>query len=165
MWIMKIMYLIDTKKYGYHKEVADQFLEIIPGEVTDMCNDADQASVYYGIEDAKADVIITFDGCGLDLRTVTDTLSLNNIYARFAHIMFHKTSFYGPLFGARQNLSMFTYVPKGEDITGLKEKYTEVPNITEFPEFYYKAAGDDERAVNRDNIKMWWDTFRKDAML
>ncbi len=162
---MKILYLINTKEFNYHKNLVKDFISVIPGDVIDMSVGGPLDTKYYDIEEAKADVIITFDGSGLDLRTVTDTLSLNNLYSRMAHILFHKPSFYGQLLFKRQNLSMFTFVPKGEDIGECYRKYPEVPNIMEFCELYYKTENDDEHKINRSGIRQWWDIFKKEAML
>lgn len=162
---MIVLYLINSSKFNYHNEVVKEFTEIVPGEVMEISEGRDSGAQYSDIEDRKPDVIITFDGSGFELRTVMDTLSLNNIYARCAHILFHKPSFYSHILDARQNLSMFTYIPYGPDVESLKKEYPEVPNLAAFPEFYYKATDDNERKINSESIKTWWEEFKRDAML
>ncbi len=161
---MKIIYLIDSKKYNYHKTLAADFAGITGGEIIDTAK-ADPGRQYYEISDKGPDAVITFDLAGHVFRTGNDTLSLNNIYARFAHILFHRSDHYGHELKKRQNLSMFTYIPKGEDITSYRKNYPEVPNIAEFVPISYKPANDKEREENRQNIKHWWDDFKRDAML
>ncbi len=162
---MKVLYIIDGEKYKYHRDLVGQFLDVTGGEVLDIPDD-DMRQMRFGeVGEAGADVIVTFDGVGLDFRTVSDTMSLNNLYARMAHILFHKPSFYDSTLFRRQNLSMFTYIPSGEDTQDFSEKYPEIPNIRNFEECYYKADSNEEREVNAAAIRNWWDGFRKEAML
>lgn len=162
---MNIVYLINSKEYNYHSGLAEDFLSVTGGSVIDM-GDGTNLGVRYGeIAGIAPDVIITFDLAGHLLRTGNDTLSLNNIYARSAHILFHKPDHYGRDLKARQNLSMFTYVPKGTDVGKARTSFYEVPNIGEFVPINYKPSGDKERADNIENIRSWWDDFRREAML
>ena len=162
---MKIVYLINSKEYNYHKSLADDFVSITGGSIIDMGDGTNLATRYCEIEDMAPDVIITFDLAGHVLRTGNDTLSLNNIYARFAHILFHKTDHYGRALKARQNLSMFTYIPSGQDVNEAASAFAEVPNIEEFVPVIYRSPDDKERSDNIENIKRWWDDFLKEAML
>ncbi len=162
---MKILYLTDTDRYQYHKELAGEFLEITGGEVMDIPDDGNRQMKFFDVKNAAADVIITFDGTGLDFRTVSDTLSLNNLYARMAHILFHKPSFYEQKILIRQNLSMFTYIPNNEDPASFSGKYEDIPNVRLFGEFSYKPYNDEEKKMNRETIRAWWDDFKKEAML
>ena len=135
------------------------------GEVIDMGDGTNFGERYYEINDMTPDVVITFDLAGHILRTGNDMLSLNNIYARFAHILFHKTDHYRRDLKARQNLSMFTFVPKGTDVAAASLSYNEVFNIEEFVPINYKPNSDKEREDNIAGIKSWWDDFRKEAMV
>lgn len=162
---MNIIYLINSKEYNYHKKVAEDFVSVTGGSVIDMGDGTNLGARFYEINGKRPDVIITFDLAGHVLRTGNNTLSLNNIYARFAHILFHKTDHYGRDLKARQNLSMFTYVPNGADIEAVRTAYPEAPNIEEFVPFAYKPADDKERDSNAENLRRWWDDFRKEAML
>ena len=162
---MNIIYLIDSKEYNYHKSLADVFSGVTGGTVIDMGDGTNLGMRYYEIEKLSPDVIITFDLAGHLLRTGNDSLSLNNIYARSAHILFHKPEHYGRNLKARQNLSMFTYIPNGGDAEAVRAEYPEVPNIEEFVPISYKPADDKERKENIENIKRWWDDFRREAML
>ncbi len=117
---MNIIYLINSKEYNYHKSLATDFSEVTGGSIIDMGDGTALGVRYNEIADAAPDVIITFDLAGHALRTGNDTLSLNNIYARYAHILFHKPDHYGRSLEARQNLSMFTYIPNGNDEETLK---------------------------------------------
>lgn len=162
---MEILYLINTKEYNYHKNLAEEFGKIMPGRVLDMSDGTPFGDRYYDIEEMDPDVVITFDLAGHVLRTGNDTLSLNNIYARFAHILFHKPEFYGNDLGSRQNLSMFTYVVNGEDLVSFRNQFPEIPNVSEFPEVFYKADSESEHEQNRKAVSAWWEDFRKDAML
>lgn len=162
---MKILYLINAKEYNYHKSMADTFTAVTGGEVFDMGDGKNLAERFHEIERMDPDVVITFDLAGHFFRTGNDTLSLNNIYARFAHILFHKPDHYGRDLKARQNLSMFTYVPKGTEIESVRASFDEVPNIEEFVQVSYKASDDKEREDNIENIRLWWDDFRREAML
>ena len=162
---LKITYLINTKEYNYHKRLIDDFVKVTGGSVIDMGDGTDPGLRYREIEDVRPDVIITFDLAGHVLRTGNDSLSLNNIYTRCAHILFHKPNHYGSDLKVRQNLSMFTYIPSGSDIDSVRIDYSEVPNIDEFVPVSYKSANDTEREENTINIKRWWDVFCKEAML
>ena len=162
---MKILYLIDSGTFKYHKELAEEFRSITGGEVLDIPDDASRQMKFFDVKGAGADVIITFDGTGLDFRTVSDTLSLNNLYARMAHILFHKPSFYDKALFRLENLSMFMYIPAGEDTKDFGDRYPGVPNIRSMGEFYYKSDNDKEREINRQSVKTWWDDFRKEAMI
>ena len=162
---MKILYLTDSKKYKYHKEIIEDFLSVTGGDVIDLPTGDDREMRYFDVVDADPDVVITFDCAGMDFLTVTDTLSLNNIYARMAHILFHQPSFYGQVLNLRQNLSMFTYLPASEDPERYRRIYEDVPNILIFPEFNYKACNDEEHLSNKEFIRKWWEEFKKDAMI
>ncbi len=131
----------------------------------DMGDGTDPAKRYYEIEKMSPKVLITFDLAGHILRTGTDTLSLNNIYARFAHILFHNPEYYGNELKARQNLSMFTYIPSDIDLTLYNSRFPGVPNIDAFMPIIRKPETEKEHADNRKNIKCWWDGFQKEAML
>ncbi|MBR2530104.1 MAG: hypothetical protein IKE35_03665 [Lachnospiraceae bacterium] len=162
---MKVIYLINSKEYNYHKNLADDFVRITGGDVIDMGDGSNLGMRYYEIEKLSPDVIITFDLAGHLLRTGNDSLSLNNIYARSAHILFHKPDHYGRSLKVRQNLSMFTFIPNGSSTETARAGYPEVPNIEEFVPISYKPANDKEREENIENIKRWWDDFRREAML
>ena len=162
---MTIVYLIDSKKYNYHKSLANDFVSVTGGSIVDMGDETNPGSRYYEIEDMSPDVIISFDLAGHLLRTGSDSLSLNNIYARFAHILFHKTGHYGRDLKARQNLSMFTFIPNGENVETVKSNYPEVPNVEEFVSISYKPADDREREKNIESIKCWWNDYKREAML
>ena len=162
---MKILYLINSKEYGYHKKLAEDFINVTGGEVIDMGDGTNLGIRYYEINDISPDVVITFDLAGHVLRTGNDTLSLNNIYARFAHILFHKPEHYGRDLKARQNLSMFTFVPNGTDVAAFLSACDEIPNIKQFVPFEFKPADDKEREENMTQIRRWWDDFRKEAMI
>lgn len=162
---MKILYLIDEKKYSYHKYLVKLFLPIIPGEVYDMSGlDALYEKFNY-IRDYSPNVIISFDLAGFELRTVDNTLSLNGIYCRQANILFQKATVYGQDLMHRQNLSMYTYVCAKDDSDKLKETYREVPNIYRMPEIWYKPSNNIQEETNKENIKKWWDEFKKEARL
>ena len=162
---MNIIYLINSKEYNYHNSLVADFVSVTGGEVIDMGDGTDLGTRYHQIEGMAADVMITFDLAGHVLRTGNDTLSLNNMYARFAHILFHKTDHYGRSLRARQNLSMFTYIPNGQDVKEAGSDLDEVPNIEEFVPVIYKSPDDKEHNDNIESIKRWWDDFRKEAML
>ena len=162
---MKLIYLIDSAKYPYHKRVIMDFTDVIPGKVLDMSDGVPYGNRYRQIDEADPNVVITLDLAGHVLLTGNGTLSLNNIYARIAHILFHGPQHYGRDLKARQNLSMFTYIPSGEDAGKCGSSLPEVPNVMSFVPFDYKADDEAEHAVNRDNIAKWWEEFKKDAML
>ena len=162
---MKILYLINSTGFNYHKGLVDDFTFVTGGDVIDMSDGKPLGDRYHEIEEYNADVIITFDLAGHVLRTVSDTLSLNNIYARMAHILFQNTDSYGADLRARQNLSMFTYVVNGTDLAAVREKLTEVWNVLELPPIERKAQNDEQHANNREMIAGWWDDYTKEAML
>ena len=162
---MNIIYLINSKEHNYHKSLADDFVSVTGGSIVDMGDGTNLGIRYRQIIDMVPDVIITFDLAGHVLRTGNDTLSLNNIYARSAHILFHKTDHYGRSLKARQNLSMFTYIPNGQDVKEAGSALPEVPNIKEFVPVIYRSPDDKERSDNIESIKRWWDDFRKEAMI
>ncbi len=162
---MRILYLIDSGTYRYHKELIGDFLDVTGGEVMDIPDDGMRQMKFNDVKKYGADVIITFDGIGLDFRTVSDTLSLNNLYSRMAHILFHKLSFYDRKILIRQNLSMFTYIPNDEDPDAAGGKYEDIPNIRSFGVFSYKIYNEAEREKNRETIREWWDDFKREAML
>ncbi len=162
---MIILYLINSKEYIYHKSLVEDFVGVTGGEVIDMGDGTNLGDRYHEIDGMASDVIITFDLAGHILRTGNDTLSLNNIYARFAHILFHKTDHYGRDLKERQNLSMFTFVPNGTDVEAFLSTYDEIPNIEQFVPFNYKPSDYKEREENIAQIRRWWDDFRKEAMI
>lgn len=161
---MKILYLIKSREFPYHKEIIKDFLVHVPGEVYDL-SEGDPDLIYKDMETLNPDVVITFDYTGYEFRTISDTLSLNNMYAKMAHILFHKASYYGRKLYDRQNLSMFTFLPKGGNIEACREQYREVPNISEFGEFYYRASNEREHSINQDTVTNWWEQFKKEAMI
>ena len=162
---MRVLYLINSKEYKYHLRLSEDFCTVIPGNVLDMADGTPLGDRYYEIEEKHPDAVITFDLAGHALRTGNDTLSLNNICARFAHILFQKADRYGNDMKYRQNLSMFTYFAKGEDTSIFREKFSEISNICEFVPIVYKADNEEKRAENRRNIKIWWEGFKEEAML
>lgn len=162
---MRVLYLINSKEYNYHRRLSEDFLAEVPGELIDMADGTPLGDRYYEIEKMHPEVIITFDLAGHVLRTGNDTLSLNNIYARIAHILFQRSDRYGNDLKCRQNLSMFTYISKEEDTSSLRERFPEIPNICEFVPVAYKTDNEEDRVENRRNIITWWEEFKKEAML
>ncbi len=162
---LTIIYLINTKEYNYHRSLSDDFISVTGGSFIDMGDVTDLGVCYHEMENIRPDVVITFDLAGHVLRTGSDTLSLNNIYTKCAHILFHRPDHYGRSLKARQNLSMFTYIPAGSDTKAARNDFPEVPDIREFVPVSYKPADDHEREENITNIKRWWDDFCKEAML
>lgn len=162
---LTIIYLINTKEYNYHRSLSTDFVGVTGGSVIDMGDGTDLGVRYHEIENARPDVIITFDLAGHILRTGNDALSLNNIHTKCAHILFHKPDHYGRDLKVRQNLSMFTYIPSGSDTKDVRNDLSEVPYVEEFVPVSYKPADDREREENTVNIKHWWDDFCKEAML
>ncbi len=162
---MNVVYLIDTGKNSYHTAILPDFTQVVPGNVIDMSDGDDIASKYYEIVKLKPDVVITFDLAGHLLRTSSDTLSLNNIHARMAHILFHKSDHYGRDLRLRQNLSMFTYIPGTEDAAKCRQNCPYVPNIDNFAAFDNKASTDEEHEKNREGIRFWWSEFKKEAKI
>lgn len=162
---MRVLYLINSKEYNYHLRMAEDFCTVIQGNILDMADGTPLGDRYYEIEKMQPEVIITFDLAGHLLRTGNDTLSLNNICARSAHILFQRFDRYGKDLKCRQNLSMFTYFVKGEDTLSFRERFSEIPNICEFVPVAYKADNEEDRAENRRNIKIWWEGFKREAML
>ena len=161
---MKIIYLINSKDYSYHKKIVLDFISITGGEAIETSG-ANLGIQYYEIERLLPDLIITFDLAGHVFRTGSDTLSLNNIYARFAHILFRHYDHYGPALKARQNLSMFTFIPASEDVGSYRKRFEEIPNIETFVSINYKPSDENERKNNLANIEIWWNEFKKEAML
>ena len=162
---MKLLYLINSRQFNYHKDIIRDFTAVIPGDIIDMGDGTNLGERYREIAGYAPDVVITLDLAGFELRTGNDTLSLNNIYGKMAHILFHKTNFYGACLKARQNLSMFTYIPEGEDVKACMERYREIPNISGFVHITYKTDNEALHGENRTNIKNWWGIFKEDAML
>ncbi len=162
---MRTIYLTDNRKFSYHRDLIKDFIGAIPGDIMDMSDGTDFGVRYAKIRDMAPDVVITFDLAGHVLRTGSDTLSLNNIHARMAHILFHKTDYYGSDLKPRQNLSMFTYIPVDEEADACRERFREVPNISSFVHINYKACNEAEHKENALNIAAWWEVFKEDAML
>ena len=131
----------------------------------DMSDGTDLGERYYEIEEMRPNAVVTFDLAGHSLRTGNDTLSLNNLYARFAHILFQRADRFGSDLKCRQNLSMFTYFSNSDDIESCREHFSEIPNIREFVSIIYKPDNEKDRDDNRMKIRAWWDKFKKEAML
>ncbi len=165
MSIMKILYLINTKEHDYHRLLITDFSGVIPGDVIDMADGCNLGKRYHEIEAADPDVVITFDAAGFELRTGNDTLSMNNISARMAHILFHKSEKYADELKYRQNLSMFTFIPKDEDLKECIKSFPAVPNILKLTEISTRPESVEEHDQNRTNIRTWWELFKKEAML
>ena len=161
---MKIIYLINSRKYIYHENLAKDFVSVTGGEIMDTAG-ADPGVQFYEIKEKDPDAVVTFDLAGHVFRTGNDALSLNNIYARYAHILFHGPDHYGSELKVRQNLSMFTYIPNGENTAFYRSRLSEVPNIEVFVPISCEPADDKERSDNLSNIRRWWDDFKEEAML
>lgn len=162
---MKVVYIINSKKYAYHKQVLNDLMQICSGEVYDMSDGCEHNVRYNQIAECRADVIITLDAAGFELRTGNDTLSLNSLYCRCAHILFGKIDSYGSDIKARQNLSMFTYISTRNNLEEVSKQLREVPNIEYFCEYEYKSSDENRLRENRENLSKWWEAFCKSAMV
>lgn len=162
---MKIIYLIDTKKYPYHTNVIKDFIHVIDGEIVDIATVNDLGSTYYSIEEYGPRVIIAFDLVGHSFRTGSGTLSLNGIYCRIANVLFQKVQVYGNDIRLRQNLSSFMYITERDDLLSVRENCSELPNIEYMKEITYKASTDEEHEENQSIIRNWWLDFKKEAMI
>lgn len=162
---MKILYLIDTKKYTYHKNIIEDFKTVIDGEVMDLSNISDLGSAYHSIDQFKPNVIIIFDLIGHEFKTGNGTLSLNGIYCRIANVLFQKVQVYGNETKLRQNLSSFMYISERDDVILVKDNCPDVPNIDYLKGIQYKISSEEEHLENQNKISLWWQDFKKEAMI
>jgi len=116
------------------------------------------------IRDEKYDAIIIFDLSAHIYKTTSDTLSFNKITSRIANILFRRVEEYKDV-GYRQNLSSFLYISNRDNLERVKNKCEEVPNIDCFVDIFYKPETDEEHSKNIESITLWWESFKKEAML
>lgn len=162
---MKILLIIDTKKYKYHNEIFVDFENAIVnffenrGEnslnVFDMGMEGLDYEKFSYIQNLSADLIVTLDCAGFDMTTTGDNLSYNNLTCRMAHVLIKNDASFSRFLKYRQNFSMYTYCPEDENM-GIKQgKFPEITNIGEMKKLVYKNIDDEDHKDNVAKIEMW----------
>lgn len=169
---MNILLIIDKKRYKYHGEIELDFESALVNyfenrgenslEVIDVGVNIGEYEMFSYLKSKTVDFIITVDFAGFNMTTTSDTLSFNGLHARMAHILLQKREMYSSLLNYRQNISMFTYFQKGEDIDLLIKKYPGITNIREIDRIYYKNLSKVEHEQNVDVIEKWLDVAMRD---
>jgi len=157
---MKVLIIIDTKKYKKHKEMAEMFKTALSEHIVDIYDmgcDAPEHEKFYAIKAAMGNVGITFDCAGFEMVNITEVLSYNSFTIRMAHIIFDKVYKFDEALKHMQNLSMFTYVSEGENMEKVKAQYTLIPNLDQH-QLKVEALGSEQ-------IRSWFSEFCKEAML
>lgn len=136
---MKILLIIDTKLNSYHSEVYADFENALVNyfedkgdnslEVIDIGIDMAEHEMFDYILKASPDLIITIDFAGFNMKTTGGAISYNCIPCRMAHVLLRKRESYSDYLTYSQNFSMFTYIPRDEDINLWTEKYPWITNI------------------------------------
>ena len=165
---MEVLFLINTKKYGYHSRIIKDFTEAVCDNYLDAnCRIIDFAEatplheLYNQIISNKSDLIITFDYSGFELTTEGDTLSLNTVPAKMAHILFQNIDRYRLEISYRQNFSMFTCISNNDDINNWKNVSENICNIEKFPELNIASDTEEVHISNKGNINKWINDFMK----
>lgn len=169
---MDIIILINSKLFDYHKHISDDFIQsihnVIPDstiKIIDMNSNLFLHEIFGLIKEFKPQLLINFDYVGFSLHTESGTLSLNQLPMQCANIQFKSKSHYINELSFRQNFSMYTYIPKDEN---LNEYILEFPHITNFSYFCNITINNLNEYLNSKNkhsISKWLPKMLKDLWL
>ncbi len=162
---MKILFVINSGKFAYHNilysDLAEEFRNFWTDRTGDavelFCVDMNQINtqgkalyeLFYEIQDVNADLIVTLDCAGFELRTEGDGLSLNILPSRMIHILCGRKEMFREELSLRQNFSMFLCSMAGESFG------EHIPNVCDFPKVMYKSADAADRMSNREAVREW----------
>lgn len=172
---MKILLIIDTKTYKYHNEVFVDFETALVNyfgdseddslEVVDVGIDEAEHVIFNYIKESEPDLMITLDFAGFNMLTTGNAISFNSIPCRMAHVLFKGKDSYSNYLKYRQNFSMFTYFPEGENIDTLKGRYNWITNIGQIQRLKYKDLSDKDHENNVSAIEKWLPAAFEDMRL
>lgn len=170
---MKILIVYNSQKYKYHEKTVETILAVAMkqfGKDTvvdklDMSSDCPLHELFYRIRDNGAQLIITLDLAGFELRTENDSISLNGIHSRIVNILLKGSDSFAGELKCRQNLSMYTYIPARENHEAVSRRYPGIPNLSVFCEYDYTADSDDKLSQNRNNLELWFKNMTEEIRL
>jgi hypothetical protein len=157
---MKIVFVINSKKYFYHKDMLRQFL--ISAEKYGTCRIIDLSvgtafhMIYDEIEQSGCDLLISLDLAGFEFRTETNTLSYNNLGCRMAHVLFRGMHEYREELRQQMNFSMFLFSMREEDVAVMNDRYPNIPNVERIERMEYRHPAEEDMAKSRNIINKWF---------
>lgn len=107
---------------------------------------------YFDIVNAGANLIVSINGAGLELRTETDEPSLNLIRARVMHLCF-ATDKCEKLFHEWLNLSHYVFINVENDLEEFCKMHLNLPNVYRLPKW------------DSENIMQWFEKMSREMML
>ena len=157
---MKVLIVVNSKKYSYHKSAAENLSRginsIADVAIYDMEPNIASHEHFFAIKDVNPDVLITLDCAGFDMLTTGKILAYNTMPCRMAHIIIDKEYKLKNELSNRMNLSMFAYFAPNHDIDELSKKYPDIPNILK----YNEGLCEDEACS-----RQWFEDFLKEGLL
>ena len=120
-----------------------------------MSVDESEHEKYAYVKNLCSDLIITLDCAGFDMLTTGNTLSYNTLPCYMAHVLTKNDTTFNRYFEYRQNFSMITYYPEGEDMGLRQGKYPGITNALEMKKLVYRNIGEKDHIENVAKIQLW----------
>lgn len=166
---MKIMFVINSKRYSYHKDILRNFTETAEGygifQTLDMGDNLSLSAKYDRIVKSECDLLISFDCAGFEFRTETNTLSYNNFGCRMAHILFRSMDEYREELRQQMNFSMFVFSERVDDVSAISERYPNIPNIELMERLEHSQCKNENIRKNRQIVMEWFRHIIEEAEL
>lgn len=135
----KILILIHSGKYPEHQARLKGLKELLTEEgnetfLVDMSDKESHFEQYRKIKSFGAEIILTMDLAGFELRTETGSITLNQLPCLMFHLLFHPVEDYGKVLQEPFNFSMFFYAAADGDRMRLEQNYPNIENALCMPE-------------------------------
>ncbi len=156
--MLKIVVIINTLDHKNHQDIAARLKRALSDHeviIFDLNCCMQEHERYYTIRDMRADLIITLDMAGFEMKNIMGVISYDSLKCRMAHLLFDKAYKYSEKLECLQNLSMFTYIRQEEDADEFGKNWPTVPNVMKH---CLSGGSADQEAYVR-----WFEGFLTDA--
>jgi len=154
---MKILFIINSSRHKKHNKLMNDVKTALESKheylLVDMAANKELHLLYRDIIASHANLVITFDMAGFELRTEGNETSLNLLTQRVVHLLFDKPYKYQAELSEWLNLSHFLFVPADTDIDEFVANHSNIPNVMAMPDW------------NNNSISEWFERISKELML
>lgn len=136
---MKVAFIINPKINKKHEQYIADIENAFPFSTEyksiDMSVDKPLHEHFHELNSYGANLIVTMDGAGLEMRTEMDEPVLNQMPQRVMHLFFDKPYKYGSELSEFFNLSHYVFLNNGTDLDGFMAEHHNIPNAYLLPDW------------------------------
>lgn len=134
---MKVLFIIHSRNNKKHTSIVDTYKQGMGAgneyQVLDMACGKALHIIYQELQAARPDLVMTLDCAGFEMKTEMDSISLNKLTCRVAHLLFDAPYKYKNYLQEEFNLSHFFYFAVTSDLAKVQSMYPNLPNYGLLP--------------------------------